>query len=289
VFVQWLALNQFTVDAFETVVRSFQREFPQAVVFVDAFRVALVGRKAGASVPLATAVMNNLSRLDEAQQHLATGGEGAWTWLGRYWGTLAMENGPVQDEWAPRIEFDLPRARYSGQLDLAVLLDYMLQIRVPLDSAMTQLQIEPQHKQRFRDSYEATQLAHKSWLAFLTGQAQKAEKMLQLAYQTNPQDRWIGFAVADGALASLDATTNKKYDEWQVLQSVLKVRPDHPEALLRLWHLAQARGDANKAASYRARFAAIAPLSKALKNPEEIAGDGPRRVRSDAKYGSLGQ
>jgi spermidine synthase len=290
VFVQWLALNQFTVDAFDIVLRSFQREFPQAMVFVDAFRVALVGRKPGATTPLSVAVMDNLHRLDEAQRHSATGGEGAWTWLGRYWGMLPMAKGPVQDEWAPRIEYDLPQARYSGQLDLAVMLDYMLQIRAPLDVAMSQLQVRPENEQRFQDAYEATQLAHKSWLAFLTGQADKAEKMLQLAYQTNPQDRWIGFAIADGALASLDASHNKKYDEWQVLQSVLKVRPDHPEALLRLWRLAQARDDAEQAATYRARFAAIDPLSKALKNTEEITGvPESRRVRSNAKYGNLDQ
>jgi spermidine synthase len=290
VFVQWLALNQFTVEAFEVILRSFQQEFPDAVVFVDAFRVALVGRKPGADTPLAEAVLESLGRLNESQQQTATGGEGAWTWLGRYWGTLPMDKGPVQDEWVPRIEFDLPQARYSGQLDLAVVLNYMLQKRAPLDTALAQLQVQPEDKQRFTNAYVATRLAHKSWLAFLTGQAEKAEKMLQLAYQTNPLDRWIGFAVADGALASLDAAGAQQYDEWQVLQSVLKVRPDHPEALLRLWHLSQARGDAEKAAHYRARFAAVDPLSNALKMPEKLSGMPPAgRVRSDAKYGNLGQ
>lgn len=290
VFVQWLALNQFTVEAFEIILRSFQQEFPDAVVFVDAFRVALVGRKPGADTPLATAVLNNLSRLNESQQQTATGGEGAWTWLGRYWGTLPMDKGLVQDEWAPQIEFDLPQARYSGQLDLAVLLNYMLQKRTSLDVALAQLRVRPQDKQRFANAYEATRLAHKSWLAFLTGQGDKAEKMLQLAYQTNPQDRWIGFAVADGALASLDTAGAQQYDEWQVLQSVLKVRPDHPEALLRLWRLSQARGDAKNAAYYRGRFAAVDPLSKALKMPGKSSSMQPAgRVRSDAKYGNLGQ
>jgi spermidine synthase len=290
VFVQWLALNQFTVEAFEIILRSFKQEFPDAVVFVDAFRVALVGRKPGANTPLAEAVLKNLGRLNEAQKQTATGGEGAWTWLGRYWGTLPLDKGPVQDEWAPRIEFDLPQARYSGQLDLAVLLNYMLQKRASLDTASAQLHVRMEDKQRFANAYEATRLAHKSWLGFLTGQADKAEKMLQLAYQTNLRDRWIGFAIADGALANLDAASPQQYDEWQVLQSVLKVRPDHPEALLRLWRLSQARGDAEKAAHYRARFAAINPLSKALKMPEEYSGMHPAgRVRSDAKYGNLGQ
>ena len=133
---------------------------------------------------------------------------------------------------------------------------------------MAQLHVLPEHRQAFTDAYKATELAHRSWLAFLTAEAGKAEKMLRLAYQTNPKDRWIGFAVADGALASLDSLAGQTYDEWQVLQSVLKVRPDHPEALLRLWRLAQARGDRETAAEYRARYAQIDPLSKALRKSE---------------------
>jgi spermidine synthase len=209
-----------------------------------------------------------LNQLNDAQLNQATGGEGVWTWLGRYWGALPMGEGNVQDEWAPRIEFDLPRARYSGQLDLAVILDYLQQRRPSLEEAMNQLQVLPEHAKRFESAYKATELAHKSWLAFLTEQGTSAEKMLQLAYHSNPKDRWIGFAVADGALASLDSVTSQHYDEWQVLQSVLKVRSDHPEALLRLWRLSLARGDVDKAAEYRARFAAIDPLSKALQKSD---------------------
>jgi spermidine synthase len=268
VFVQWLALNQFTVEAFETVVRSFQQEFPQAMVFVDAFRVALVGTKAGTAAPVSHSIFAKSSLFDDERLQKATGGEGVWTWLGRYWGTLPMGEGSVQDEWAPRIEFDLPRARYSGQLDLAVILNYLLQRRPTVEEALQQLRILPEQQKRFENAYRATELAHKSWLAFLTGKNINAEKTLQLAYQINPKDRWIGFAVADGALASLDSITSQQYDEWQVLQSVLKVRPDHPEALLRLWRLSQARGDTDKAAYYRARFAKIDPLSNALEKAQ---------------------
>jgi len=276
VFVQWLALNQFTVDAFETVVRGFQQQFPHAVVFVDAFRVALVGRNApGQSGDLpaySLAALQNMSLLDDTQRRMATGGEGVWTWLGRYWGPLPMGKGAVQDEWAPRIEFALPRARYSGKLDLAKILNYLLQRRPSAQQAAAQLQVPPKHMSQFENAYDATGLAHKSWLAFLTArdarQNYSAEKMLQTAYQSNPNDRWIGFAVADAALASLDSVSGRKYDETQVLESVLKVRPDHPEALLRLWRLAQAQGNSEKAAEIRARFAKIDPLSNALKQPD---------------------
>jgi spermidine synthase len=246
------------------------------VFFVDAFRVALVGRKAldnGEDLPpLSLAAIHNMDRLSESSQRMATGGEGLWTWLGRYWGPLPMGKGAIQDEWAPRIEFALPRARYSGKLDLAVILNYLLHRRPSAQQAATQLQVPPQYLAKFENDYHATELAHESWLSLLTSQGvrqdQKAEKMLQTAYQLNPQDRWIGFAVADGALASLDSVSNQKYNKTRVLESVLKVRPDHPEALLRLWRLAQAQGNTEKAAEFKARFAKIDPLSKALQTPQ---------------------
>lgn len=265
VFVQWLALNQFTVETYEIVARSFQRVFPNSVIFVDAFRVALVGTQA--RKPLAESVLKNMARLNEEQQRAATGGEGVWTWLGRYWGPLAMGEGVVQDEWAPQIEYELPQARYSGKLDLAVILNYMLQRRPSVEEAAAQLQVSPAQMPQFENAYKATELAHRSWLAFLTKKG-NADKMLQVAYQANSKDRWIGFAVADGALASLNSMGNTQYDEKKVLQSVLKVRPDHPEALYRLWQYEQARGNLEGADVYRQRYAEVSPLSKALRNPE---------------------
>ncbi|MEO5573715.1 MAG: spermine synthase, partial [Gammaproteobacteria bacterium] len=126
-FVQWLALNQFDAESLDIVLRSFQRAFPEAVLFVDGFRLALVGPKD--KLLGAPAMLVNLQRLSPQTQQQATGGEGAWTWLGRYWGKLAPSTGPVQDEWAPRIEFRLPRARYAGELNLALLLEKLLQSR----------------------------------------------------------------------------------------------------------------------------------------------------------------
>jgi Tfp pilus assembly protein PilF len=38
--------------------------------------------------------------------------------------------------------------------------------------------------------------------------------------------------------------------------------------LLRLWRLAQAQGNTEKAAEFKARFAKIDPLSKALQTPQ---------------------
>jgi spermidine synthase len=270
VFVQWLALNQFDIRSFEIILRSFRQVFPNAVLFVDAFRAALVGP--ASTLQGAPAMLANLRRMDAEQKHQATGTEGPWTWLGRFWGPLRMPEGKVQDEWAPQIEFRLPQARYSGQLDLAKLLDYLLKRRPSVEQAARMLHIEtqdaksskPQYGQ-FEAAYAATGLAHRSWLAYLTRQGGKAEKILQAAYRANPRDRWIGFAVADGALANLDEAAKRRYDEQQVLESILKIRPDHTEVLTRLWQLESSRGNDEKARQYRARLTELNPLAKELR------------------------
>ena len=69
----------------------------------------------------ASAMLANLHRLTVQEQGQATGGEGAWTWLGRYWGPISESSGPVQDEWVPYIEFRsaacaLRRKRQSGDI-----------------------------------------------------------------------------------------------------------------------------------------------------------------------------
>ena len=106
-------------------------------------------------------------------------------------------------------------------------------------------------------------MAHRSWLALLTKQTQAGQRDLQFAYKANPKDRWIGFAIADGVMASLpphnDAPNTKK-----ILESVLKLRPDHPEALRRLWQISQQSGDLQEADSLRKRLLAISPFEKNL-------------------------
>ena len=100
-FVQWLALNQFDPESLQVVLRSFHAVFPQAQLFLDGMHLALVGpRGAWLGAP---AVLENLQRLDPAQRREVTAGEGAMTWLGRYWGPIVTDPGPVQDEWAPVI------------------------------------------------------------------------------------------------------------------------------------------------------------------------------------------
>jgi len=258
-YVQWLAINQFDVASFEVVLRSFNKIFPNSVIFVDAFRLALVGPKN--QLNDVAAITANMQRLSAEQQEQALGGEGIWTWLGRYWGHIDVGTGITQEEWAPQIEYKLPVARYNGDLDLVKLLDYLLRKRVHVKVAIADLVITESDKQRFEPAFIATDLAHRSWLAFLTKQTSAGQRDLQFAYKANPMDRWIGFAIADGVMASLppnnDAPNTKK-----ILESVLKVRPDHPEALRRLWQISQQSGDIQRADSLRKRLLDISPFEK---------------------------
>jgi len=262
VFVQWLALNQFETESLDIVLRTFKKVYPNAVMFLDAFRLALVGPKSG--VPNAAVVLGNLSRLSSINRQNATGNESEWTWLGRYWGPITTSSlGVVQSEWAPQIEFRLPDARYNGELDLVKLLDHMLAQRPHVKQAAIDLSVGDGDFAVFERAYVATELAHRSWLALLQKKNREGQRLLQLAYQANPKDRWIGFAIADAVLASYDVDeAANKPSERQVLQSVLRVRPDHIDALKRLWQLAINDGDSEQAQVYLMQLKALSPLDK---------------------------
>jgi spermidine synthase len=263
VFVQWLALNQFDVDNLQVILQTFKQVFPEAVIFVDAFRLAMVG---GRDTDISSEHMfANLQRLSSAQIDAATGGEGPWTWLGRYWGRIPELDSRVQDEWAPVIEYQLPGARYDGRLDLSAVLSWLLSVRPTLNSAAQQLQMSEYDFPQFEPAYAATELAHRSWLALLLGRVDEGQGLLPLAYQANPQDRWIGFALADAVLADTASAQARGLSEQVLLESVLKIRPDHVEVLRRLWQLAEQLGNVEKAREYRRQFALLSPLDSALR------------------------
>ncbi|WP_455200725.1 hypothetical protein, partial [Kaarinaea lacus] len=112
--------------------------------------------------------------------------------------------------------------------------------------------------------YIATDLAHRSWLALLRKNSQEGQRLLKLAFQANPKDRWISYAVADATLANYEASRPEGISEKSVLESVLKIRPDHAEALKRLWQLAELEGNAEAAQQYKKRFAELSPLDTLL-------------------------
>jgi len=263
IFVQWIALNQFETESLEIILRTFQKAFPEAVLFVDAFRVALVGFKG----PLAglAGIQHNLESLTEEGRHLILGGENKFAWLGRYWGKINVSaSGRIQDEWAPQIEFRLPAARYSGELDLAKLLNYMLQHRPHVSVAAKDLGVDTANYAAFERAFIATDLAHRSWLALLRNNSQEGQRLLKLAFQANPSDRWISYAVADATLANYETNRPEGISEKAILESVLKIRPDHAEALRRLWQLAAAEGNLETAQQYKKRFAELSPLDAQL-------------------------
>jgi spermidine synthase len=263
IFVQWIALNQFEIASLKIVFRTFRTVFPDAILFVDAFRVALVGFNG--SLSALPAMQENLARLTEQQQQYITGGEGKFTWLGRYWGRIPVDDSvPIQDEWAPQIEFRLPRARYSGELDLVKLIHFMLEQRPLVSQAAQELHVNGTSYAAFERAYVATEHAQRSWLALLQRQQERGQHLLRLAYQANPRDRWIGFAVADATLENYDVMQPPGVSERDVLESVLRIRPDHAEALKRLWFLEKRRGNADKARTYRRRFAEVSPLAEEL-------------------------
>ena len=261
-YVQWLALNQFDRASLDTVLESFRHVFPAAVVFVDGLHLALVGPEA--QFGGAPAMRANLARLNTETQQQVTGGEGPWTWLGRYWGPITPRAAPLQEEWAPRIEFRLPRARYGAEQHLTALIGQLLATRSGLEQAAEQLQVATADRPVFERAYGASELALRAVLMRLENDGEAA-RLLRIAHAANPQDRWAGFALADAMLHTLPQAVRQGMDERQALQRVLAIRPDHAEALRALWRLEQVAGHTEQAAALRARLAAVSPLDRALR------------------------
>ena len=265
IFVQWLALNQFDRKSLDIVLRTFKRVFPDAILFLDAFRLAMVG--INGELKGLSAALENISRLDQEGQAITLGGESTHTWFGRYWGKISIsEQGEIQDEWNPQIEFRLPQARYSGEMDLAVLLNELLKRRPHVSVARNELGVDDENKEIFERAYIGTELAQRSWLALLQKKNSEGYRLLKSAYQANPDDRWISEAVADATLENFNLRKPEGISELTVLQSVLKISPDHPEAIKRLWLLYEEMGDQAKAMEFKNRLAKINPLDISLKN-----------------------
>jgi spermidine synthase len=258
IFVQWLALNQFDIQSLDVVMRSFRRVFPDAQMFMDGMHLALVGSMG--KLPMAGVMQANLHRLSKQEQGRATGDEGMWTWLGRYWGPISESDGPVQDEWVPYVEYNLPRARYDGSVNLAKLMSWLLQRHPGADAAMKILGIRADDRNKFGRAYVATELAVRAWISSIQGDEVKAGSLIWLAYQANPQDHWIANELADNMLQSLPQASQHGLSKREALQRILKVYPNFVGALRALWHLEQTDGNLQEAERYRLRLLAISPL-----------------------------
>lgn len=269
-YVQWLSLNQFDLPSLQAVVAGFARVYPQNQLFLDGFRLALVGSR-GKSVNIADSVAA-FAALDESRQRELSGGEGFWTWAGRCLGPIPDLQVPVQDEWAPVIEYSLPRARFSGGLNLVDLSGWLLARARDPQRLAVELQVPAEHRQAFAVAARATRTAHQGWINILKNHRHLGLPLLRQAWQANPADRWIAAALADGLWDQYQTLRAQNRDikqslgrsEEQLLEAVQQLLPDHPGALQRRWELARARGDSAAAARWRQRFEAVSPLSRAL-------------------------
>ena len=203
-----------------------------------------------------------LSALDDSRQRQATGDEGRWTWLGRYWGKITLADGPVQSEWQPAIEFSLPRARYSGDLNLTSVMTWLLRQRPAPEQAAAEVGISTGDSETFERAYIATGLSMRSWLAMLNNHSAEADRLLRFAFQANPRDRWVGLMLADRMLASVDQALPAGMTRRQALRAILQVRPDHTETLRALWKLEAEKGNRDLAQQFRQRLRKIAPYDQ---------------------------
>jgi len=260
-FVQWLALNQFNVSSIQVVMHTFASVFEHASLFVDGYRIALVGYKgAVADAPL---LLSRYERMSLSVQQQASGGEGLWTWLGRYWGEIPdFITTPLQDEWAPVIEYSLPKVRFGEGVDIASMWRWLLTWRSQDAVAAQAFGIPEALMQPFQRARVATALNVRLWLAELGGDERRVVEIARLAYRANPLDRWPGFALADRMFDSLAHVSPDGVSRREALSRILALRPDHELALRAMVELEQQEGHNTAAAAWQRRLFAISPLAK---------------------------
>jgi spermidine synthase len=264
-FVQWLALNQFDQETLAIVLRSFRQVYPEAQLFLDGMHLALVGPRGHWQG--AAALNAHLSLLTAEQRTQISASEGANEWLGRYWGPIEVSAGPTQHEWAPVIEFLLPRLHYGRGADVAPLLQSLLAQRPTIEKATQLLRLSAPQQEDFRRAYIGTELRVRSELASWQGSTLEADHLLGLAYEADPHDRWIDYAVSDRLLANLDAASERGLSREELLQKILIINPWSVDAWRALWKLQRAQGDA-AATTTRARILELSPLDRAARAAE---------------------
>ncbi len=257
-YVQWLALNQFDPDTLCVVLRSFRTVFPQGQLFLDGMHLAMVGpRDEWQGAPSLSAHLSSLTPDERAE----AASEGESEWLGRYWGPIEPGRGSVQHEWAPVIEFMLPRLHYDPRADIPSMLRWLLARRPTLEQAAAALTVSPSQQEDFKRAFIGTELLVRSEVANSQGSALEADHLLGLAFEADPRDRWILDAVSDRLLASLDAAPGRGLSREDLIRRILSINPWSVDAWRALWELQRAHGDAGAAAS-RARMLELSPLDR---------------------------
>ncbi len=264
VFVQWLALNQFDRASLQVVMQTFRQVFgDRALVFIDGYRMALVGFHD--AVPQSSALINHLAHV--ASPTAATGGEGLWTWLGRYWGHIpAFAQVPMQDEWSPVIEFSLPRVRYSGGVDPSGMWRWLMSWRESDAQAMQALAVTESNRKDFIAARTAAEMDVQIWMAELAGQEHRVIRLASMAHRFNAQDRWPALALADRMLAGLQRGLPDGMDREQALQAILHICSYHTDTLRQLMRLAEKKGDREAAQHWRLQLQQLSPLANDVRN-----------------------
>jgi len=257
VFVQWLALNQFDVPDMQVVIRSFAHVFAHNAVFIDGYRMALIGFQGD--------MQDAESLMAKAPLAQSWGGEGGWTWLGRYWGNAqALLNHStshkLQGEWSPVIEYALPHLHYQASV-LPDVLRWLLQSRISFDAAAKIMAVTPEHRQDFKRAWAATSLNMRAQWEELQGKPNVA-RLQALAYRANPYDRWASFALADAMFESLSQRLPPGLSRQQALEDILQVRPDHEAVLKALYQGAQQAHDSRAAQTYLGELKALSPYAR---------------------------
>lgn len=255
VFVQWLALNQFDVDSFNTVQRSFKAVFANGSLFIDGMHVALVGTLATQPAWASNVIATTSDPLLAGSR---TGGEGAMTWLGRYLGPVQGDAGPTETEFTPRIEFRLARLHYAAAPQIGQILAQLRRQRATAQAAGEQLQLSAEQHNAFFNAYVGTDLAMQSWEAVMAGQSDRAQNLMHLSYEANPADHWMASALADERYEQLQGSG--QLADKSALQTVLNVFPDHIEALRALWHWDQLQGHTEAAKHDLGQLKRLTPL-----------------------------
>jgi len=255
VFVQWLAFNQFDTPSLQVVLRSFAKVFPNNALFVDGYRMGLVGFQ---STQHRTAALLRAA----APAKDAWGGEGAWTWLGRYWGNISdvlndAKHGKIQGEWTPVIEYALPNMRYADAV-LPDVLSWLMRHRVSFNDGVKAWSVQGRDKKAFKRAWAATSLTQRAQLAALQGKPESG-RLLALAYQANKDDRWAGFGLADAMFGSLLQGLPAGMSQKQALQMILAIRPDHEGALKAMMRLAAEQHDDKMLQQFKDKLYQLSP------------------------------
>jgi spermidine synthase len=260
VYAQWLALNQFDLTSLKIVLATFRQVFPNNMMVLDGFHLAMVGFKG--TMPEAAAIKGWAEKHDAA----LTGGEGWQTWLGRDLGPIPAFASPVQDEWSPVVEFRLAKVRVEGDFDVGPILAWLLQQRPKPRELLAHWQLAKPDTPGVASAALATDAMMHAWEAMFSGRSENVPSFMRLAYEANPRDRWVGFAVADAMANRIRQLQLDGAQAEKAWQRVLSVRPDHVVALRALWHLALTHGDTQRASALFSRLQRLIPL-----DPEVLA------------------